>query len=150
MIYKILAFLAIISLFFSCKKADNTQDLIDDKIIQDYLTSKKISATKTKSGLYYTITKVGAGKQVLENSTVYLKYKGYFSNDSVFDQSKTGMYFNLNEEAIRGFKEGLTYFNVGGSGSIFVPSKLGYGKTTNGSIPSNAVLFFDIEVIEIK
>jgi len=150
MINKILVVIAIISLSFSCKKTDTTQTDIDDKIIQDYLSNKKINATKTKTGLYYTISKVGEGKQVLENSTVYLKYKGYFSNDSIFDQSKTGMYFDLNGEEIRGFKEGLTYFKVGGSGSIFVPSKLAYGKTTNGVIPSNSVLFFDIDVIEIK
>ncbi|RLD57409.1 MAG: peptidylprolyl isomerase, partial [Bacteroidetes bacterium] len=37
----------------------------------------------------------------------------------------------------------------GGIGTFFVPSALGYGPNGPGSIPDNAVLIFEIELIDI-
>jgi FKBP-type peptidyl-prolyl cis-trans isomerase FkpA len=134
---------------FSCNKVDNSQDITDDKIINEYLSSHKIIASKTNSGLYYHIDSVGKGKKVNPKNTIYIKYTGKLANDSIFDQNLNGTSLNLNT-AINGWKEGLTYFNVGSVGKLFIPSKLGYGKNTVGKVPSNSVLIFDIEVIEIQ
>jgi FKBP-type peptidyl-prolyl cis-trans isomerase FkpA len=145
----LLSILTLSILFFSCNKIDNSQDLTDDKIITDYLSAKKLSATKTSSGLYYHIDTVGTGKKINSTNTIFVKYTGKLSNDSIFDQNLVGTSLNL-KTAINGWKEGLTYFNVGSIGKLYIPSKLGYGKNNVGKVPSNSVLIFDIEVIEIQ
>ena len=143
------SFLVLTLLLFSCNKIETSQDLIDDKIITDYLSANKLTATKTSSGLYYKIDSIGAGKIVNPTNTIYIKYTGKLTNDTIFDQNLNGTYLSL-KTAINGFREGLSYFNVGGKGKLFIPSKLAYGKNTVGKVPSNSVLIFDIEVIEIQ
>lgn len=136
-------------LFFSCNKIDTTQDTIDDQLISEYLSSKKINAIKTSSGLYYILDSIGQGKKVNLTNTIYVKYTGKLINDSIFDQSLNGTYLSL-KTAINGFREGASYFNVGGKGRLFIPSKLAYGKNSVGKVPANSVLIFDIEIIEIQ
>lgn len=144
-----ISFLVLSTTLFSCNKIDNSQDTIDEKIIKDYLISKKITATKSASGLYYQIDSVGLGKKVNPTNTVYIKYTGKLTNDSIFDQNQNGTYLSL-KTAINGFREGVSYFNVGGKGKLFIPSKLAYGKNSVGKVPANSVLIFDLELIEIQ
>lgn len=144
-----LSILTITAFLFSCNKIDNTQDSIDDKIITDYLAQNKLTATKTSSGLYYQIDSVGAGKKVNPTNTIYVKYTGKLSNDTIFDQNLDGVNLSL-KTAINGWREGITFFNVGSKGKLYIPSKLGYGNNTVGKVPANSVLIFDLEVIEIQ
>ena len=143
------SFIILSFLIFSCNKIDTNQDTIDDKIITDYLTAKKIKATKTNTGLYYILDSIGNGKKVNSTNTIYVKYAGKLTNDTIFDQNLNGTYLSL-KTAINGFREGASYFNVGGKGRLFIPSKLAYGKNSVGKVPSNSVLIFNIEVIEIQ
>lgn len=143
------SFIILSFLIFSCNKIDTIQDTIDDKIITDYLTAKKIKATKTNTGLYYILDSIGNGKKVNSTNTIYVKYAGKLTNDTIFDQNLNGTYLSL-KTAINGFREGASYFNVGGKGRLFIPSKLAYGKNSVGKVPSNSVLIFNIEVIEIQ
>jgi FKBP-type peptidyl-prolyl cis-trans isomerase FkpA len=143
------SFLALSLVLFSCNKIETSQDLIDDKIITDYLTANNLTATKTSSGLYYKLDSTGVGKTINPTNTIYIKYTGKLTNDTIFDQNLNGTYLSL-KTAINGFREGLSYFNVGGKGKLYIPSKLAYGKNSVGKVPSNSVLIFDLEVIEIQ
>jgi FKBP-type peptidyl-prolyl cis-trans isomerase len=137
-------------LLSSCSKTSTAeQDKIDDAAITNYLTKHAISASKTTSGLYYTIEEPGTGMQVSPNNTVLMKYKGYLLDTTVFDESKTGVYIQISN-TIKGWQEGIPKFKVGGKGKLFIPSKLAYGNQKTGKIPANSVLIFDVEVIEIK
>jgi FKBP-type peptidyl-prolyl cis-trans isomerase FkpA len=136
-------------IFSSCEKTNDNQKTIDDQIISSYLTKNNLNAIKTSSGLYYIISNQGTGKKVNSNDKLYVKYKGYLSDSTVFDENTTGTSISLNS-VITGWQEGLTYFNVGGKGKLFIPSHLAYGKNENGKVPANSVLFFDIEVLEIQ
>ena len=50
---------------------------------------------------------------------------------------------------IRGWDEGITYFNKGASGTLYIPSTLGYGSSgAGGVIPPNAILIFEIQVLD--
>lgn len=136
---------------FSCTKTTSTsvQDGIDDKLISDYLTKNGITATKTASGLYYTIDQQGTGMQVSSNNSVLMKYKAYLLNGTVFDENNTGASLAL-PNTIKGWQEGIPKFKVGGIGKLFIPSSLGYGSTATGSIPANSVLIFNVEILEIQ
>ena len=134
----------------SCTKTSTAeQDKKDDDAITSYLSQHSISATKTSSGLYFSIEDPGAGMQVSANNTVYMKYKAYLLDGTVFDENKIGTNITL-PNTIKGWQEGIPKFKVSGKGKLFIPSKLGYGTDATGKIPANSVLIFEVEVIEIK
>jgi len=142
--------------FLSCGKEDDTagkQLEADILIINEYLTSKGLTAEKTASGLHYIITDQGSGLNY-PNATSYVTvaYRGYYPNGVVFDQSDAGvpLSFYLNQ-VIKGWKEGITLFRKGGKGVLLIPSGLAYGPSPQSpQIPANAVMIFDIELVDFQ
>lgn len=134
----------------SCSKEDD-YEAIDDKSILEYLEKKGLTAQKTESGLYYLITVPGNSQKPDLNSQVTVHYKGYLIDDSVFESSYSGSAptFPLSG-VIAGWREGLQLYGEGGKGTLFIPSKLGYGSTAMPGIPANSVLIFDIHLINIE
>lgn len=150
----ILTSLFALTLFISCnsnddpKKTDYTVE--NEKEIVDYIAKNKLDAKRTDSGLYYVVNEPGDGAQPTASSNVTVAYKGYYSNGSIFDQSKAaGISFGLNQ-VIKGWTEGIPYFKVGGSGILLVPSHLGYGPFDYNSIPGGSVLIFDVKLISVN
>lgn len=135
-----------IFLFMSCSKED--VDTQNQKEIEQYIADNNLNASSTSSGLYYVIEKEGTGAQPNANSNVKVKYKGYLTSGSVFDQNTNGITFNL-QSVIAGWTEGIQLFKEGGNGILLIPSKLGYGPRGSGSIPPDAVIIFDVELIDV-
>ncbi|HND86730.1 MAG TPA: FKBP-type peptidyl-prolyl cis-trans isomerase [Saprospiraceae bacterium] len=140
-------------LTFSCKKEQNLspeeQLKADIEDIQNYLKNKGLTAQSTASGLHYIITREGTGDNPTVQSTVVVKYKGYFLNDVVFDQTpgdKTTE-FPL-QGVIVGWQEAIPLLKVGGKGTFFIPSGLAYGQQGKGSVPPNSPLIFEVELID--
>jgi len=116
--------------------------------ILNYLNNNNLNAIKSDSGLFYIIEKEGSGLQPNTNSTVTVNYKGYFTNDNIFDQNDD-ITFSL-QQVISGWTEGMTYFKEGGTGKLLIPSKLAYGSRDRNGIPGGSVLIFDIELLDVK
>ncbi len=142
--------ICIFFLFGSCQKKKIEEQAKKDKtIITEYLSKHNINAVSTSSGLYYSIEKVGLGTKPLSTSQVRVSYKGYFSDKTVFDESDDqGVIFGL-ESVIKGWTEGIPYFNEGGSGKLYIPSSLAYGTNGTTGIPANSVLIFDIKLLDV-
>lgn len=122
----------------------------NDAEIQTYLADNTITAQKSSSGLYYVINRVGTGARPNSTSNVTVVYKGYLTNGNVFDESNAnGITLNL-QQVIKGWTEGITYFNEGGNGKLFVPAHLGYGSTARTRIPAGSVLIFDINLLSVN
>ncbi|MGK0488503.1 MAG: FKBP-type peptidyl-prolyl cis-trans isomerase, partial [Candidatus Endobugula sp.] len=52
---------------------------------------------------------------------------------------------------IDGWDLAVPLINQGGSATLFIPSTLAYGATPRpGPIPPNAILMFDVEVVQVK
>ncbi|MBK6948819.1 MAG: FKBP-type peptidyl-prolyl cis-trans isomerase [Haliscomenobacter sp.] len=132
----------------SCKLEDQAE--IDQEKIEQYLADNKLSATRHSSGIYYIISTPGSGGSPSLTSTVTVNYKGYYVNNSVFDQT-TGspIQFPLNN-LIQGWQIAIPLLQKGGKGTFFIPSQLGYGSYPPQGIPANAVLIFDIELVDFK
>ena len=136
---------------FSCKDetlSPEEQYQEDIRIIKQYLSDNNLTADSTASGLYYIITKEGSGGHPNLQSTVTVKYKGYLTDGTVFDQtngSETVKF--LLSELIPGWQLGIPLLQRGGEGTFFLPSYLGYGTSGSGSIPPNSVLIFDIALV---
>ncbi len=146
LIYLLILFIS----FTGCKK-DGDQKEHDDKIINDYLKQEKLTAQKTSSGLYYIITNPGFAPKPTINSTVTVHYKGYLTNHNTFDTTEGGdpATFKLTD-VIEGFSEGLQLFGESGTGTLLIPSSLGYGSAILPGIPANSVLIFEIHLINVQ
>src|SRR5690606_2961803 len=138
--------------FISCGGDDQPKDFVstNDKEIQEYLAKNELQAEKTATGLYYIIQTEGSGVNPGPTDQVRVAYKGYFLNGNIFDQSAAqGVSFNL-QQVIRGWTEGITYFNEGGSGLLLIPSHLGYGPQDYRGIPGGSVLIFEIDLLKVN
>jgi FKBP-type peptidyl-prolyl cis-trans isomerase FkpA len=147
---RLIIFLLPLLVFCACKKDVKYQYQIDDEKIVAYLEKHSLIATKTETGLYYIIDTIGSGIHPTASSYVTVAYKGYFTDEKVFDQSSSsGVRFNLSQ-VIKGWTEGIPYFKKGGKGKLLIPSALGYGNQSKDGIPAGSVLIFDIHLIDIK
>jgi FKBP-type peptidyl-prolyl cis-trans isomerase FkpA len=133
----------------SCKKETPfnaaQQAATDDAAIQAYIAANKITATKDPSGLYYSVLIPGTGDYPTATSTVNVNYTGTLLNGTVFQTLS-----NLSDplpDLIKGWQIGIPHVNVGGRILLMVPSALGYGNTSSGSIPANSVLIFTIDLL---
>lgn len=140
------------------KAAAEKQKDIDDQLIKDYLAEKGIKAEKTATGLYYIIERKGSGDNARQGQKVYVNYTGMLMDGTVFD-SNVDPQFNHVEpfsfalgrgSVIRGWDEGIGLLNKGAKGKLFIPSGLAYGARANGKIPANAVLIFDVELVNVE
>jgi FKBP-type peptidyl-prolyl cis-trans isomerase FkpA len=141
----------VLSIVSSCKKKDTVDHAAaDEQTIQNYINDNKLTATATGSGLYYVMTTVGAGNNPNINSNVTVKYTGYLTDGTIFDQTTNiGASFSLGG-VIKGWQEGIPLFKKGGKGKLLIPSALGYGSQSTGKIPSNSVLIFDIDLLDVN
>lgn len=113
---------------------------------------KREKVVSTASGLQYEIITIGTGQKPTASSTVEVHYEGTLIDGSEFDSSyKRGetISFPLNR-VIKGWTEGVQLMQVGSVYRFFIPSELAYGIQNKGSIPSNSVLIFKIELLGIQ
>lgn len=145
-------FLALfITLFISCNSDDDTPvdyRSVNEQEILDYIAANNLDATRSDSGLYYVVDEIGSGDEITSTSDVIFIYKGYYTNDEVFDESDNkGIVFNTQQNIIRGVTEGVQYFNYGGKGTLLIPAHLAYGSKDYNGIPAGSVLIFEIELL---
>lgn len=125
------------------------QWLFDDAKIQSYLTAKNLTATKDLSRVYYIVGTEGTGSDVITNeSTLIIKYTGRYLDGTSFDSSTDGTFSTTLNGVIAGWGL-LTKFKAGTKVRLFIPSDLAYGTGGRNSIPPNAVLDFDIEIVKV-
>lgn len=141
---KRLLFLSIclITLAMSCGK---DQVEIDREEILSYISDNNLDAIEDESGLFYVIDVPGGEDKPILSDDVTIEYKGFLTNGTVFDQTdpNTPRTFPL-ANLIQGWQIGIPKFGKGGSGTLIIPSNLGYGDRQQGSIPANSVLVFEI------
>ena len=147
-IYKVVLVCFLLFTLYGCNKNVDYNQIDDDLIVQ-YISENNLDALATESGLYYIIENTGNGDFPNINSTVTVAYKGTLLDGTIFDQSGTnGATFPL-LNVIQGWQEGIPYFSEGGSGILLIPSSLGYGSQSAGSIPPNSVLIFEVSVLNV-
>jgi peptidylprolyl isomerase len=130
----------------SMKKKDQVEEI----------KKKFPTAIATPSGLcYIVLTKPTEEKKPKPGMSVKVHYTGTLLNGKKFDSSvdrNEPFEFNVGEgEVIRGWDEGLLDMSKGEKRTLILPSELGYGsRGAGGAIPPNAILVFDVELIDFK
>ena len=105
----------------------------------------------------------GAGEGISAGQRAVVHYTGWLYDPSApdhkgtqFDSSRTrGKPFRFVIGAggvIKGWEEGVQGMQPGGQRQLVIPADLGYGATGagNGTIPPNATLLFDVELLAIE
>ncbi len=135
-----------ISVLAACSKT-----VSEDQQMLDYIAKKGWIASTTSQGLYYVqdTTALGSGGYPSSTSTVTVKYKGYLTDDTVFDSNTSGFKTSLSG-VIQGWQIGIPKFKKGGKGHLLIPSALGYGTQGAGSIPGSVPIIFDIELVSFQ
>jgi FKBP-type peptidyl-prolyl cis-trans isomerase FkpA len=108
--------------------------------------------------LKITDNTVGTGATAICGSSVLVNYTGWLYDATKSDhkgtQFDTGTGFPLVLGAgtvIPGFEQGVYNMKVGGTRTVEIPSKLGYGAGGSGTkIPPNADLVFQITLTAVK
>ncbi len=114
--------------------------------------NKKKEGIKEVEGgkLQYFVVQEGKGEVVTEEMRPSIKYSGQYLDGTVFgssDSSSGPISISL-KQTIPGFRKGILGMKVGEKRRIFIHPELGYG--TSGQLLPNALLIFDIEVMDVK
>lgn len=109
----------------------------------------------TSTGLQYSDKVVGQGAQPKPGQTVIVHYTGWLTNGTKFDSSVDRgepFKFRIGQgEVIKGWDEGVGTMKVGGKRRLTIPASLGYGQRgAGGTIPPNATLVFDVELLGLQ
>ena len=115
--------------------------------------AREAGAVVTPSGLVYRSLKDGSGASPTAADTVKVHYRGTFPDGREFDSS-----YKRNEAAqfplggvIPCWTEGVQKMKVGGKARLTCPASIAYGsRGAGGSIPPNATLHFEVELLEIR
>ena len=125
-------------------KADGDRFLSENKAKSGVIT--------TESGLQYTVITEGTGTKPTPEDIITVHYHGTFLDGSIFDST-----IDRGEPAqfsvggvIPGWTEGLQLMNVGSKYKFWIPAELAYGmQPPSPTIPQNAMLVFEVELLEI-
>ena len=110
------------------------------------------------NGLKYTDTKTGDGAAATPGNKVSVHYTGWLYNngakgakfDSSVDRGQPFQFTLGAHQVIAGWDEGVAGMKVGGQRKLIIPPDLAYGKKGNAAIPPDSILYFDVELVDIK
>lgn len=112
-------------------------------------------ATTKHDSVYMKILQEGNadGAIPMSTDTVYVAYKGYLIDGTLFDSSYTGdfdlqftkaTYSTLVSSVVTGWTTALLRMKEGERVELYIPYKLGYGESDYSSIPGYSVMKFDL------
>jgi len=107
---------------------------------------------------------IGTGAEATAGKTASVRYTGYlydgtkanlrgaqFDSNTAANAKLFDFVVNANPlQVITGFNNGVLGMKVNGKRVITIPPSLGYGASGQGSIPGNATLIFEVELVSVK
>ncbi len=115
-----------------------------------FCSANNIIYTEHSSGLFYQVLSAGGGATPSSTSTISVTYTGTLLNGTIFDSTSTPATFALST-LIDGWKIGMPLIQKGGRIKLVIPSALAWSCSGSGTkIPSNAPVFFDVTLTDVK
>lgn len=129
--------------------AGNNRKSGEDFLLQN---AQKAGVTETDSGLQYLLVEENEGNKAGVFDVVKIHQRALLLDGKILEDTyRKNMPDEVKiEELIEGLQEGLQMMSVGSRYKFWVPAELAWGrKGTGNKIPPNAVLSFDIRLVEI-
>lgn len=144
------------------------QMAIDKGIIEKYLSDNQLEAIESADGIFQVVLEEGKGPKaqpgqyasvnytlrLMDGRLIDTNYEEVAREAGAFDERRVPYRpygFTVgNDTVIDGWHLGIPLVNKGGKSKLLVPSHLAYGQRGRPGIPRNAVLVFDVEVVDIK
>ncbi|HET9270896.1 MAG TPA: FKBP-type peptidyl-prolyl cis-trans isomerase [Vicinamibacterales bacterium] len=115
------------------------------------------SVTLPRAEFTQTDLRAGTGTAASNGRLLTVAYTGWIYDPARPDgkgtqfDSNTSFQFTLgNGGVIRGWDLGVVGMRVGGQRRLNIPPELAYGSSGRGTIPPNASLVFDIELLNVQ
>ncbi|KUK76947.1 MAG: Peptidyl-prolyl cis-trans isomerase [candidate division WS6 bacterium 34_10] len=148
--------IGLIYFFFKNDSSDEGLNSIDKQIQEAEEISGSQSNTEDIDFEEFKIETIeeGEGKEAEAGDEVSVHYIGTLKDGTKFDSSyDRGEPFTFTigiGQVIQGWDQGIVGMKVGEKRILEIPSELGYGEAGQGSIPRNAGLIFETELVSIN
>lgn len=151
------ALLLFTCIFSSCTKSDTnrcapvTTTAPSDEVarLQSALSAQGVNAQGDSRGFFYVITRIGdETKKPSVCSQIRASYTLRLLNGAQLEAANNQPFLLSN--LVAGWQEGLPLIGEGGYITLYLPPSLAYGATGQGSVPPNANLMFQIELVAVN
>lgn len=155
---RISVFLLATMVLVSCMKSGSgsqsctdVSPIAEEGDILKFCEANSINYTRDSSGIYYEIIEPGTGPNPTTASIITTTYVGKYLTGVTLDSS-TAPYTSLLANLIKGWQIGIPKIAKGGRIKMVVPSSLCYGcyGIPQSGVPSNAILYFDVQLLDVK
>ena len=110
--------------------------------------------TVQPDGLQIFLIRAGQGDTAEPGMRVFIQYTGWLEDGTKFlstlDAGPPISVVMGRGNLPEGLEEGIAGMKVGEKRRLIVPPELGYGEEGFGSVPPNATLTFDIELVDVE
>lgn len=144
--------IAISCMSLGCQK-EAIQHELDIETIKKYLSTNNITAIEEPTSNYFYDLYLESGDSISpirnEGLFVDVRYEAWLLDGTSVASTDGNVKRVALDEAIYGWQLAMPQMHIGDKMRLFLPSRLAYGTEGQGDVPANAVLFFDIELVNI-
>lgn len=131
-------------------------DEFEKNNLQDYLLANNMTLEdSTENGIYFEWIETSDGDTVKIGDKVVTKYKGYFLDGEVFDETTGDNTFDFTagtQSIIYGFNAGILEMTKGSKAKFIIPYYYGYGADGRSKpyFPPYSTIIFEVELVDIE
>ena len=132
------------------------RDIEEQRKIQLFIDTSKVSFSKLKNGMYYLPITQGAGTPPEKGNIIKINYTGCFLSGKIFESTydrTQPMEYVCGEEGqvIKGLESAISLMNEGAKAKFIIPSHLAYGEegSSTGIIPPYTTVIYEIELLNL-
>ncbi len=137
---------------FEASQQDKELEVLEKR--QQLIEEQWPDAVTTPSGLKYVVVEEGNGDSPKQGDVVTVHYNGKLLDGKKFDSSyDRGQPIDFpvgKGQVIKGWDEALLTMKKGEKRVLIIPADLGYGPSGRGPIPPNAIMVFDVELLDFQ